>query len=443
MGADPMRYLYCSQPVTSDLRFGYTLGDLAKRKLANLWNIYVFFTTYALIDEPDLGAPCPDDALHITDRWLRARTAAMRDRATAGYDNWDTPAVIREVEEYLDDVSNWYVRLNRRRFWRAGHAQDKRACYGTLLSALDTVVRVLAPITPFLSESIWQNAVRGLRPGATDSVHRAPWPEQRPDWRDDVLLDEAAFVRDIVVNMARNVREVAQLRVRQPLRTMYVVCPEERWPAIERHRALIKTELNVKNLEVMASSESLEQPVATLNFRAAGPVLRGDVNTVKDLLAKLDPERMEGVAAQVEAGGEVEVPGWDGALPAGIFEIGREPRSHLRAASQAGVTVALDTRIDDDLRREGTARDLVHHLQYLRKDRDLELTERVMLAFDTNSAFLQSVIQGYRDYIMEEVLAVDLEERDMAGNGDVKTLRLGGEDLHIALQPMERDGQQA
>jgi isoleucyl-tRNA synthetase len=434
LGADPMRYVYCTQPVTSDLRFGFTLGELAQRKLCDLWNIYSFFVMYALIDKPDVSKPAKNESLHITDRWLLARTEKMRETVTTAHEAVDMPALVREVEEYLDDLSNWYIRINRRRFWRSGHEDDKLAAYTTLLHALETTTLVMAPVVPFLSEEIWQNAVRSLRPDAAESVHHADWPKPREEWKDDTLLAHGETVRK-AVNMARSLREQAQIRVRQPLSTLYVIGNERTTAAVADHLAVIQTELNVKSIECLESAESLQADQLAMNFKGAGPILRGDVNKVKGLLEALSGDDMTACVAAFDAGDEVPIPGYDTPVNKGAFTKELVAQPHIRLAEDGPLTVALDTTITDALKAEGTARDIVHHIQNMRKNADLEVTQRIELALATDDAFLRSTIDTHKDYIMEEVLAVSLKEEADNGVAHSDSIKVAGAAIAAGISP--------
>ena len=191
IGADPMRYLFCRQPPGTELRFGFEAGAQAARRLAGLWNVASFFDTYASIDRVEMVEPSTlGDALHVTDRWLMARTAQLVDVATEAMGREDTATTVREFETFVEETSNWYVRVNRRRFWRGadeGGAADKQACHSTLFAALRAAVGVMAPIVPFFAEELWQQAIRPFDVDASESAHHARWPEVPEAWRDPAL----------------------------------------------------------------------------------------------------------------------------------------------------------------------------------------------------------------------------------------------------------------
>ena len=409
LGADAMRYLYCGQPVAADLRFGFHLGEMAGRKLCALWNIYVFFTTYALVDKPDLSLPVADKDRSTADRWLLARTHAFSAAATKAYEGYTANAVVREADVYLEDVSNWYVRQNRRRFWKSGNAQDKAAAYQALFQALKTTVQILAPIAPFITEEIWQNAVRPLDKDAATSVHLSDWPQLPDSWADDALLKNTATVRQ-VIGLAMHLREKAGIRVRQPLRALRVQCPAEAVAALQEQLATIQAELNIKELLFIAETKSLYVPKLALDIRAAAPILRGDWAKAKALLSATDAKTMAALVEKFDQGSPVRIPGHEADLPSSIFIKENGMAQGLEVVEEGGFTLALDTVIDEALEAEGLARDVVRHLQVMRKDAGLEVTQRVEIGLSTTSPKLKNAISHHKAHIMEELLAVKLQE---------------------------------
>jgi isoleucyl-tRNA synthetase len=407
VGADPMRYLFASRPVTVNMRFGYNLAEQAARKIADLWNIYVFLVNYAILDRPDLSQPVPADTLQVTDRWLLARTAQMIDYVKKGYEEYDTSAVIHDVEAYLDDVSNWYVRVSRRRFWRSAHEDDKRAAYSSLLAALKSTTLVLSPIIPFVTERIWQNAVRGLEVGAAESVHHADWPEPAAWWRDEALLRRTETVRN-AIRLGLKVRAQAQVRVRQPLEAAYVVCAPAS-EALQEQSSLMQSELNVKEVRFAPDSSAFFRRAMKVDWKAANAHLRREVGRFRAAFEALDSGARTALGAQLGAGGEVSVPGFDAPLPANLFRIEQEADPRYGVAEEAGILVALDLTLTEALKREGLVRDLVRKLQVARKDAGLSVSQRIELGLATGSRAIQEAICEHREYIMDELLATAIE----------------------------------
>ena len=396
------------RPVSVNMRFSYNLAEQAARKIADLWNIYVFLVNYAIIDQPNLSEAAPSETLQVTDRWLLARTSEMIENVKKGYDAFDTPSIIRDVEAYLDDVSNWYVRVSRRRFWRSGHEADKRAAYFALFTALRSTVLVLSPIIPFVTERIWQNAVRGLDPGATESVHHADWPEPPAAWKDQALLRRTEAVRN-AIRLGLKVRAQGSVRVRQPLEAAHIVGPPALLEAVEEQQALIQSELNVKNVVVTADRSPFFQVAVAVDWKAANSHLRRDAGRFRAAFDALDKQTRDSLAEKVAEGGLVSIPGFDQALPANLFRIEREPAPRYKIAEEGEVLVALDAQLTDALKREGIVRDLVRNLQVARKDAGLSVSQRIELGLATESHEIQAAIGDFSDYIKEELLATRLE----------------------------------
>jgi isoleucyl-tRNA synthetase len=409
LGADAMRYLFCARPASANMRFSYHLVEMASRKIADLWNIYAFLVNYAIIDKPDFSQDVPAATLQPTDRWLLARTAPMLEAVHRHYESYDTPSVIREVEAYLGDVSNWYVRVSRRRFWRSGHCDDKQACYFVLFTSLKATVLALSPILPFVTERIWQNAVRGLEAGAAESVHHADWPSQYAPWVDEGLLRRTETVR-AVIRIVLKLRAQASIRVRQPLAEIFVVGNDEQRLALEEQLAMVQSELNVKEVRFVENTAAFHTRTVQVDWRAAGAHLRREAAGFRELFQALPPEARDALADWIVAGGDVRVPGFDQPLPASLFRLEMTVNPRYGVAEEGGLAVALDLAVPDSLKREGMVRDVVRHVQVLRKDAGLAVSQRIQLGLTTESAALREAIAEYRDYIIDEVLAVRLED---------------------------------
>jgi isoleucyl-tRNA synthetase len=384
MGADVMRWMYCEQPPTQSVKFGYAPAGEIKRRLLTLWNSVSFLVSYANIEgfRPSYGdLETPPVAEKALDRWLLARTEQLVAEATDAYERYWTPAVIRAVESFVDDLSNWYIRRSRRRFY----SYDEQA-FRTLWRALVQGLRVLAPVVPFLSDHLWRNLVVGACEGAPDSIHLAGWPKHGEP--DEALLAEVAEVRR-VVELGRQARSQAGIKLRQPLRRL-VVQGAERATA---HAEEIGDELSVKEVE-FGPVEATELRVKP-NLPVLGPRLG------KELAA---------VRAALEAGRFEEL--GDGRLSVNGHELGpddvlveRRGKEGWAVAGENGLTVALDLSLDDELELEGRVRDLIHQLNTMRKEAGLELTDRIVVTLPES----QSELLRHEEWIKEETLAVRVE----------------------------------
>jgi isoleucyl-tRNA synthetase len=378
MGADVMRWQYCAQPPDRDLLFGFGPAHEVKRKLLTLWNSIGFLVQYANIEgfEPTLadldGGPPAERPL---DRWLVERTHAFVHEATAGYEATLTIDVIRAFEAFVDDLSNWYIRRSRRLFY----GKDDVA-FRTLWYALVQSLRVVSPVMPFLTEHIWANLVRGRE----SSIFLAGWPEVKEP--DAGLLAEIAAVRTIV-ELGRQARSTSGLKNRQPLRQLVVAGSG----IASAHAEEIADELRVKEV-VFGDVEASELKVKP-NLPVLGPRLGQELPQVRAALAEGRFEALDGGRFQVD--GHLLEP--DEVL---VEQVGLEGWA---VAAENGVTVALDTRLDDELRLEARLYDVIRAVQVLRKETGLEIVDRIRLWIDD-----EELLQ-FADRIAEETLAVSVE----------------------------------
>ena len=389
MGADVMRWLYAGQNPLYNINFGYGPAGEVKRRMLTLWNVYAFFVTYARLDEFDPSQPpVPLAERADLDRWVLSRLQSLIDTMTEALDSFRVHRGVRAAQAFIEDVSNWYVRRGRRRYWKSEDDTDKQAAYQTLYEVLTTLVRVLAPVMPFWMEDIYQNLVRAVDPSAPASVHLTDWPQARDDRRDP-RLDAAMADVQRVVRAGRAARNAANVKLRQPLRTALVQVPDDAaWDAVESLKPHVLDELNVKTLERMTSEHEHVDYQIQPNYRRLGPQFGPQVKQVAAALAALDAAE---AVRELDERGEltVDLNGVVETLAPDDLNVRRTPREGFGVAEQDGVIVAVTTDIDDDLAREGLARELVHATQGLRRDAGLEVSDRIRLwvsADDTHQA---------------------------------------------------------
>ena len=409
IGADTVRYMYAGAPVANDVRFGYNLGDEARRKLLSFWNTYTFFETYARIDKPNFEGYTPDkDAMTVTDKWLVTRTNEFIKKATAQMDDYKAYNVIKDFEIFVDDISNWYIRTNRRRFWKTGDEKDKMIAYWTLFNAINACVKVMAPIIPFMTESIWQNLTRRVLPSSELSVHLSDWPEVIPGFEDDGIISQTADARDIIA-VAMRLRNEHQIKVRQPLSTLYVCADEAEIEKIKVFEKNILDELNIKQLVPVKDKAELEGSYLTVNFRAAGAVLKQNVNKMKQALESASTEEMAEYTKAALNGEKVLVKGFDEAYDPAIFTVMSKTKEGIVSAEcQNKTVVALDVVLTDTLIKEGTVRDVVRQCQLVRKEAGYEVEQRVVMAIASDSDFVLATLAENKAYMADELLADEL-----------------------------------
>lgn len=403
MGADTVRYLFMSNPIASDVRFGYSLADEARRKILGFWNIYVFFNLYASIDNPDIANHKLDYAtLKHSDRWLLQRTNEFIKFARGAMDTFRHPALVKEFEAFVDDVSNWYIRINRKRFWKSTDKLDQMNAYASLYFALKSVVCIMAPITPFLTDYIYQNTVREIEKDAPESVHLSDYPVPMDIPEDKAVLDETVVARRIIAT-AQRMRNEAQIKVKQPLKNLYVTAPESVKEAAVPLIDVIKEELNVKELVFTADESAYNDVYYTVNFRVAGQRLKGEAQKLKKVVDSLDNSGYAALDAALK-GGSADLGDFKG-LGADLFDRHFRPKEHFVVAKDADITLALDTELDEALAAEGFVRELIRLVQVMRKDAGFAVEQRINASFETEDEFAAAAIEKYREKILADILA--------------------------------------
>jgi isoleucyl-tRNA synthetase len=383
-GADAFRwYYFTSKQPWDGYRFSLeTVGESVRQFLKPLWNTYAFYVQYAnLASEPSTTEPTD------LDRWIRSRLAATTEHVIERMEDYDTTFAGRAIAEFVDDLSNWYVRLSRRRFWRG----DDASAFDTLRECLLGVSKLLAPLTPFVTDEIYDNL-----DGSEPSVHLCDFPE--PGERDEDLEWRMGVVRD-AVELGRAARGHAKLKVRQPLREAVVVAADRERGAIEALETLVKDELNVKSVRYVSEADELGRFELKPNYRALGPRFGKQMPQVAAAVAALDP-------AKLRAGGRVGV-NFDGHE----HEIGPEdvtlvlqPLDGYQVERAGTHAVALNTELDDELRSEGLAREVVHAVQAARKNAGLDVEDRIALGL-AGDAELLAAARAHEDYLAGETLA--------------------------------------
>lgn len=432
IGVDTMRYYFASESPTNDLRFGFNKCEEIRRQLISYWNIYSFFLTYASIDKPAVTSlQNPTSKLLPSDRWLLALTAGFEKDAKRYFAELNTPAVIRAFETFTDGVSNWYVRGNRRRFWKSELSDDKLVGYWALLQALKVSSLLMSPIIPFMTERIWQDSVSKFDPTVPSSVHLGDWPDTDPSWVNEPMLREIEQVRQ-VINMAHRLRTEAQLKVRQPLAAIFVLGSEEVTAACTKMEEMILGELNVKAINYIKSKEELLSEFLELDLKKAGPVLKGDVSKAVALVNALLPEQISSLVSDIKNEKPVRLAGITVELPASIFIIKNRTKAGIVASEERSIFVALDTAISKELEEEGWIRELLRHCQVLRKDAGLQVQDRITLTLETADKNLAKAIDANRTYIEDETLGL-LESNPISKpNGTIK-VQIGTSEVAISL----------
>jgi len=404
-GADATRwYMYAASPAGSSRRFSAGLVEEGLRRyLLTLWNTYSFFVSYANIDGfvPSRGAWQPTAEI---DRWLLSELNALVAKVTAELDAYDPTDAARAIEAFVDDLSNWYVRRSRRRFWRGateGDA-DKQSAYDTLYSALVTLAKLIAPFTPFIAEELWQNLVRQADPAAPESVHLADWPTADPRRVDETLNAETQLVKR-ACSLGRAARAKAQIKVRQPVAQVLVkVRDAAEEDALRRNANLVLEELNAREFLLIGDDAGIVRYEVKPNLPVLGKKFAAELPTIRAALAALDPDE---VAESVRRGRQVEV-GGQTLDPGDLLLVAHDTEGYA-VAGEAGYLVAVTTAITPELAAEGLARELVRRIQDLRREAGLELTDRIT-TWVSGDATVAHVLDRHGGYIRGETLTTEL-----------------------------------
>lgn len=400
-GADVLRYLFSANNMQNDTRFGFSLCDEVKRKLLGFWNAYVFFNTYAILDKPDLSDFVPDyKTMDKTDLWLIEKTNEFIINSKQNYSHEQFFLVSRDFEQYVDDLTNWYIRVNRRRFWKSTDETDKLNAYFALYYALKNAVKIMTPIIPFMCEHIWQNMVRKIEPNEAEFIMLSGYPEVSRDVNSKHLIVQTENVRNII-NLVSRLRAENQIKVKQPLKTLFVVADEQVRESIENFDEIIKDELNIKEIKMEFDSSRFNDEYLTINFKNAGRVLKGDVQKVKETLANLSEIQMQDAVGAYKSG-LVKLLNYE--LTQEMFELNTKPKKDYVIANENGVTVVLDITIDENLMKEGLYRELVRQAQVIRKEAGFNVEDRIVLEFVTQSELLNEIIKEFNAKINSELL---------------------------------------
>ncbi len=415
MGVDVMRWMYCNHKPEQNLLFGYHRADEVRRQfLIPLWNVYNFFVTYAKLDEwiPSDDRKPTSNQLSVLDRWIVARLNEVLAKVTTSLENYDAYAATLALGDLLEDVTNWYVRRSRRRFWRSEHDADKEAAYATLYQVLTTLCKLLAPITPFVTEVMYQNLVGSIDAQAPESVHHCRWPEADASVIDQDLLDEMALARRIA-SLGLGARGSANIKVRQPLaRTLVHLGQGDNLSykqLSDELTAIVVDELNIKSLEYVSEAGELVSYKILPNLKLVGPKLGKLVPAVRQAVERASVDEIV-AAVQANENVTLAVEGQEIELTPEELLVQTEPGAGLAVAADKVITVGVDVVITDELAAEGMARELVRRIQNMRKDAGFDIADKITIYYQGEGT-VHHVIEDWADYIGAETLAVSIKHQ--------------------------------
>lgn len=423
-GADPVRWYMISNSAPWDnLKYDEKgVLETSRKLFSTLYNTYSFFALYANVDGFDPATPeVPVNERPEIDRWILSLLNTLIKEVTTALDDYEPTRAARAIGDFVgDNLSNWYVRLNRKRFWGGEMTTDKLAAYQTLYTCLKTVALLMAPFAPFYADTLYRDLT-----GSSDSVHLDRFPVAEPALIDPELEERQKLAQDIT-SMALALRRKVNLKVRQPLQSIMVpVADDNRRAALEAIQDLVKSEINVKDLKIVGNDEGILVKSVKPDFKKLGPKFGKQMKAAAEIIKNLDAKSI----AALERDGKLsfDLNGTPAEVDLADVEIISEDIPGWLVANEGNLTIALDVTVTPELRREGIARDIVNRIQNIRKSRDYDITDRIALVF-APGADTDDAIRDFADYISRQVLATSLEIAPLA-DGDENVEELSMDDI--------------
>lgn len=429
MGADVMRWIYFTSKPEPDVRFGYHLAeDIRRRFLLPLWNVYCFFVTYANLDHWTPRNQTPDYS--PLDVWILSKLQTLIESVTTHLDSLEPQEATTDLEQYVDDLSKWYVRRSRRRFWKSEVDADKTTAYATLYTVLTTLVKLLAPFIPFLTEEIFQNLSRNMEVHAPTSVHHNDWPVANKALVNSDLVSQMD-VAVKVCSLGHAARNTAKIKLRQPLSKAVVVAGDSTLGQLEKVKELVKDELNVKVLDFTPNMQTVARYKVNPVTKVLGPKHGKSLPKLIAAIAAVDQSTL---AAKIRDGKglELNIEGEVVTILPDEVEVSTEPKTGYVLEKEGDVLVALETAMTEELKKEGLARDIVRRIQDQRKRAGLEISDEIEIYYRAGPT-LQDVLATHAGYIGAETLATKIIDSEIPESCYVVDYVLQGETLRIGI----------
>jgi len=396
-----------NQNIENNLLFGYGPANEVRRKLITLWNVYSFFATYAAVDgfSPSKSNVNKGD-LTILDRWILAKTNLLIQQAVAAFDVYRIDKFIRQFEQYLDDLSNWYIRRSRRRFWKSEDDADKQAAYHTLYHVLLTSIKIIAPILPFMTEEIYQNLARNTGKSSQESIHLSDYPKIDKADIDLKLIKRVDTLRKIV-ELGRSARNKAELKIRQPLAELcFHLDDNELVKFILDQKSIVLDELNVKIIKWVDNSNILIEREVKPNLPVIGKEHGQYLPDIKEALVAMDGNK---ILRDLNTTGEVtlKLQADTLVLTRDAFLVVTSSKQGFTTESDGGITVGLTTELTDQLVQEGVVRDVIRLVQIMRKNANFAVEDRINI-YGSFDGTVGEAVRAYKDYFMNETLTINM-----------------------------------
>ncbi|MEG0500896.1 MAG: DUF5915 domain-containing protein, partial [Cellulosilyticaceae bacterium] len=429
-GADAVRwYFYSASAPWLPSRFGNENVSEAQRKfIGTFWNTYAFYVLYANIDEFNpINYTLDYDSLNMMDKWVLSKLNTLVKEVDDHLDNYRIFEASRMMQDFIDDVSNWYVRRSRERFWQSDMPQDKVNAYMTLYTVLSTLSKVAAPFVPFMSDEIYKNLVRTNDESAPISVHLCDFPVANESMIDSELEKYMDQVLQIVV-LGRACRNESNIKNRQPVGTMYVGATES---LPEAFASIVAEELNIKHVEFTSDASEFISYTFKPQMRTLGPKYGKQLNAIRTALTELDGSV---AMAELEETGTLKlaIDGETIALTKEDLLISTAQKDGFMAQSEGGFTVVLDTNLTDELLEEGFVREIISKIQTMRKEANFEVQDHILVTYKDNAKIAEIMTRNNAE-IASDVLANAVTEGDLA-DGYTKAWKVNGEDVILTVK---------
>ena len=431
IGVDVMRWMYANQNIEHNLLFGYGPANEVRRKLLTLWNVYSFFATYAALDKfSPIDTKIKDSDLTLLDKWILAKSNVLVKEAVNAFENYRVDKFIQKYEKFLDDLSNWYIRRNRRRFWKSENDIDKTAAYHTLYHVLLTSVKIVAPILPFMSEKIYQNLVCNIDNSLPESIHLCDYPVIDDKKIDQKMVEQVDTIRKIV-ELGRSARNKAELKIRQPLKELcFHLSDNSVEEFIIENQKIILEELNVKKIKYVKSTDKLIAYEIKPNLPLIGQDYGKELPAIKDAIIKMDSDK---IVSDLNQSGEVEIPISSNSivLKRDAFLINKESKKGYTSESDGNITVGLSTELTEKLIQEGIVRDVIRHVQIMRKNANFAVEDRINI-YGSFDGQIGDAIKAYKDYFKNETLTVNMIDEFQSGEYE-ESFEIKGTSIKIGI----------
>ena len=428
MGVDTMRWLYASQNPEHNLLFGYGIADDMRKNIITLWNTYSFFVTYASLDRFNpTEFPIENVELAELDKWILAKINNFIKVSEYHYEKFELFKLMKVSTELMDDISNWYVRRNRRRFWRSENDKDKMTAYATLYHVILTYIKILSPVIPFVTEKIYEN-LTSMDKEAPKSIHLSDFPIFNNDLKNDELVNEIDNIKEIV-SLGRSARNKANLKIRQPLSNVDICISDGNDNFVTKYKKQILDELNVKDINIIKNSDEIANSVLKPNFSVLGQKFGKELNAI---IAELKSISINKLMKAKESNENILIMDDKYTLTSEDFDIEETPKENNSLSSNQNIKVSICTKLSDSLINEGLVRDFIRNVQNYRKESDFQVEDRILIKIVCCDSFFKALNNNIK-YFKNETLCEELNRVDSI-DGYKTEVKLNSQNVELAIK---------